>query len=44
MQITRYGVCRLNFPATEKFDEVFVDHDDCNDDNGRYVNVTEFIF
>jgi len=31
---------RLNLPATEKFDEVFVDHDDCNDNNGRYVNIS----
>lgn len=28
MQITRYEFVRLNFPATEKFDKVFVDHDD----------------
>lgn len=31
---------RLNFPDTEKFDKVSLDHDNCNDNNESYVNIT----
>lgn len=30
---------RLNFPDTEKFDKVSLDHN-CNDNNESYVNIT----